>query len=122
MPSRSAWGRPLLALITLALSALAGAQAPEPRTVTVVARRFAFEPAEITVAAGEPVRLLVTSADGVHGIEIKKLNLKREIPRGAKAVVIEFRATEAGRFPILCSEYCGKDHESMTGTLIVEAK
>jgi cytochrome c oxidase subunit 2 len=122
MASRSASWRPLLALVTLVLSALAGAQEPEPRTIAVVARRFVFEPADITVAVGERVRLLVTSGDGVHGIEIKQLNVKREIPRGTKAVPIEFTATEAGRFPILCSEYCGKDHETMTGMLIVEAK
>ena len=122
MTSRSACWRPALAVVTLLLSALAGAQEPEPRTIAVVARRFVFEPAEITVAVGERVRLLVTSGDGVHGIEIKRLNVKKEIPRGAKAVPIEFTATEAGRFPILCSEYCGKDHETMTGMLIVEAK
>jgi cytochrome c oxidase subunit 2 len=112
----------MLAIITLALSTLAGAQEPEPRTIAVLARRFVFEPAEITVAVGERVRLLVTSGDGVHGLEIKKLNVKKEIPRGAKAMPIEFTASEAGRFPILCSEYCGKDHETMTGMLIVEAK
>jgi cytochrome c oxidase subunit 2 len=122
MASRSASWRPLLALVTLVLSALAGAQEPEPRTIAVVARRFVFEPADITVAVGERVRLLVTSGDGVHGIEIKHLNVKQEIPRGTKAVPIEFTATAAGRFPILCSEYCGKDHETMTGMLIVEAK
>jgi cytochrome c oxidase subunit 2 len=122
MASRSASWRPVLAVITLVLSALTGAQEPEPRTIAVVARRFVFEPADITVAVGERVRLLVTSGDGVHGIEIKQLNVKREIPRGTKAVPIEFTATEAGRFPILCSEYCGKDHETMTGMLIVEAK
>jgi len=122
MASRSASWRPVLAIITLVLSALAGAQEPEPRTIAVVARRFVFEPAEITVAVGERVRLLVTSGDGVHGIEIKRLNVKKEIPRGTKAVPIEFTATDAGRFPILCSEYCGKDHETMTGMLIVEVK
>ena len=122
MASRSASWRPVLAVITLVLSALAGAQEPEPRTIAVVARRFVFEPAEITVAVGERVRLLVTSGDGVHGIEIKRLNVKKEIPRGTTAVPIEFTAAEAGRFPILCSEYCGKDHETMTGMLIVEAK
>jgi len=85
----------------------------------VVARRFAFEPARIEVAVGERVRLRVVSADGVHGFEIKKFKVKKEIPRGTTPVIIEFTASEAGEFPILCSEYCGDGHEDMQGQLVV---
>jgi len=98
------------------------AQAAEPRTIEVVVRRFAFEPAEIQVTTGERVRLLVRSADGLHGIEIKKVKVAKEIPRGNKPVTIEFTADEAGRYPILCSEYCGDGHDDMKGTLVVLAK
>ena len=114
--------RLIVAACPLIAAAYAVAQEPEPRTIEVVARRFAFEPAQIEVSVGEPVRLLVRSADGVHGLEIKKLKINREIPRGGKPVTIEFTATEAGRFPILCSEYCGEDHDAMTGTLVVRAR
>jgi cytochrome c oxidase subunit 2 len=98
------------------------AQTAEPRVIEVVARRFAFEPAEISVAVGEPVVLMVRSADGVHGLEIKRLKVKQEIPRGGEPVPIAFTASEAGRFPILCSEYCGQDHDKMKGTLVVAAE
>jgi cytochrome c oxidase subunit 2 len=101
---------------------IAAAQAPEPRTIDVVARRFAFEPAEIQVTVGERVRLLVRTADGLHGIEIKKVKIAKEIPRGNKPVSIDFTADEAGRYPILCSEYCGDGHDDMKGTLVVLAK
>ena len=97
------------------------AQAPEPRVIDVIARRFAFEPAEIEATVGERIRLMVRSADGVHGLEIKKFKVKKEIPRGTAPVTIEFTASEEGRFPILCSEYCGDDHDSMTGMLVVRA-
>ena len=90
-----------------------------PREIDVVARRFAFEPARIEVAVGERVRLRVVSADGVHGFEIKKFKVKKEIPRGTTPVVIEFTASEVGEFPILCSEYCGDGHEDMQGQLVV---
>lgn len=117
--------RPLIsppwALVCACLVALSSlrAQAPEPRIIEVTARRFAFEPAEVEVALGERVRLLVRSADGVHGVEIRKFRVKREVPRGGMAVAIEFTASEEGRFPILCSEYCGDGHDDMTGTLVV---
>jgi len=90
-----------------------------PREIDVVARRFAFEPARIEVAVGERVRLRVVSADGVHGFEIKKFKVKKEIPRGTTPVIIEFTASEAGEFPIFCSEYCGDGHEDMQGQLVV---
>jgi len=113
----------LLVTITVLLSAAAwtgGAAGQEtPREIDVVARRFAFEPARIEVTVGETVRLRVVSADGVHGLEIRKFKVKKEIPRGTKPVVIEFTASEAGEFPILCSEYCGDGHEEMQGQLVV---
>lgn len=108
-------------LLTIDASALLAAPPAEPRVIEVTARRFAFEPAEIEVAVGEPVRLMVRSADGIHGIEIKKVKVQKTIPRGGDPVVINFTAKEAGRFPILCSEYCGDDHDNMRGALVVVA-
>jgi cytochrome c oxidase subunit 2 len=97
------------------------AQTVEPRIVEVTARRFAFEPSRIDAVVGERLQLVVRSADGVHGVEIKKLKIKKEVPRGGEAVTIEFTATTEGSFPILCSEYCGNGHNDMTGMLIVRS-
>ena len=97
-------------------------QSQEPRVIEVVAKRFAFEPAEVEVTVGDKVTLAVRSADGVHGVEIKKFKVKKEIPRGGEPVMIEFTATEAGRFPIVCSEYCGNGHDDMKGALVVKAR
>ena len=95
--------------------------ATAPRVIEVVAKRFTFEPARIEVADGERVRLQVTSADGVHGLQIKKFRVNKLIPRGGKPVTIDFVATGPGTYEILCSEECGDGHESMTGTLVVVA-
>jgi cytochrome c oxidase subunit II len=91
------------------------------RVIDVVARRYAFEPAEIQVAAGEAVRLMVRSADGPHGIEIKEMRVKKVLERGADPVAIDLKPDSAGRFPILCSEYCGDGHGDMKGALVVVA-
>jgi cytochrome c oxidase subunit II len=93
----------------------------EPRVIEITARRFAFEPAEIEATVGEHLQLVVRSADGVHGLEIKKLKIKKEVPRGGEPVTIDFVAHTEGAFPILCSEYCGKDHTDMKGMLIVRS-
>ena len=92
------------------------------RTIDVVARRFTFEPSRIEVVQGERITLVVSSADGVHGVEIKKFKVTRKVPRGGDPVTIEFVAAAAGEFPILCSEYCGEGHDDMKGMLVVAAK
>jgi cytochrome c oxidase subunit 2 len=109
-------------LVALGTTGGSSAQSQEPRVIEVVAKRFAFEPDVIEVMVGEKVTLSVRTADGVHGIEIKKFKVKKEIPRGTEPVMIEFTATEPGRFPIICSEYCGDGHDDMKGTLVVKAR
>lgn len=99
--------------------------APEPKMFEVIARRFAFEPGTIEVTEGDRVRLIVRSADGPHGVEIKQFKVKKAVPRatpGDSPITIEFVASTPGTFPILCSEYCGNGHKDMTGTLVVQAK
>jgi len=93
-----------------------------PRVVDVVAKRFAFEPSRIEVTEGETLRIMVRSADGVHGFGIKKFKVSEEVPRGGQPIMIEFTATAVGEFDILCSEYCGKGHTDMKGKLVVRAR
>jgi cytochrome c oxidase subunit 2 len=108
--------------VALALGGVERAgQDSEPRIIEVVAKRFTWEPAEIQVTVGERVRLVLRTADGLHGIELKQFKISKEIPRGNKPVTVDFTADEAGRFPFLCSEYCGDGHDDMKGVLIVAA-
>ena len=90
-----------------------------PRVIEITARRFGFEPSEIEATVGERLQFVVRSADGVHGLEIKRFKVKKEVPRGGQPVTIDFTPTSEGRFPILCSEYCGDGHADMTGMLVV---
>ncbi len=125
MPVRRIAALTLCVASSLLPSAVASPGAPsqtaEPRTIEVTARRYAFEPAVIDAVTGERLRILVKSADGLHGFEIKKFKVSKEIPRGGEPVVIEFTASEAGKFPIMCSVFCGDGHEDMKGTLVVSA-
>ena len=98
------------------------ATASAPREIAVVAKRFTFEPATIEVTEGERVRLLVTSADGVHGMQVRRLRINKLIPRGGQPVHIDFVAPAAGTYEVLCSEECGEGHGRMKATLLVTAK
>jgi len=51
--------------------------------VQVMAKKFAFEPSVIQVVAGEPVRLVIRSADAVHGFAIRNLNIGVQSPHDA---------------------------------------
>jgi cytochrome c oxidase subunit 2 len=120
-----------IARACLALSAVAAtshvpspallAQATEPRTIDIVAKRFEFVPAVIEVTQGERIRLVVKSGDGLHGFGIKRFDLSKEVARG-ETVTIDFTPDAAGTFPILCTEFCGNGHEDMKGELVVKAR
>src|SRR3954469_17179064 len=86
--------------------------------VQVVATRFAFEPRIIQVTAGEPVRLVIRSADAVHGFAIRDLNMDAELPRSGDPVTVDFIAPPAGRYEIACSEFCGSGHGQMKAALV----
>ena len=102
--------------VSLALRA-SPARANPVHEVQVAAKQFAFEPAVIQVTAGEPVRLVIRSADRVHGFSIRDLKIDVQIPRTGE-VVVEFTAPRAGRYEIACSEFCGSGHGHMKAALV----
>lgn len=93
----------------------------EVRTIDVVAARFAFEPAAISVVQGDRVRLRLRSADRTHGIGIKAFRVRALIPRSGEVVTVEFDADRAGTFEMTCSQHCGARHSAMKGRLVVLA-
>jgi cytochrome c oxidase subunit 2 len=92
---------------------------PSVRTFEMTASRFKFDPQLIEVAEGDEVRLVLRSADGLHGFAIKELKVKVKIPKGGEPVSATFVARRAGTFEILCSEYCGLGHRDMKARLVV---
>lgn len=118
------WGVALLfsALVASAVLRPTAQQAPaEPRLIEVTAQRFEFIPATIDVDEGEHVRLLIRSADRMHGFGIKSYGIDVLVPRGGAPVAVEFVAARPGIFEILCTEDCGRGHDDMKGTLVVRA-
>jgi cytochrome c oxidase subunit II len=113
------FGAALLVWSGIAAAPPPSRQTLEPRVIEIVAKKFTFAPSRIEVTEGETVRLVVRSADGMHGFQIKKFKVSEEIPRGSEPVTIEFTANAAGEFEIACSQFCGKGHEEMRGKLVV---
>ena len=108
----------LIAVVAVSLVLRASPSRANPvHEVQVVAKQFAFEPAVIQVTAGEPVRLVIRSADRVHGFSIRDLKIDVQIPRSGN-VVVEFTAPRAGRYDVACSEFCGSGHGQMKAALV----
>ncbi len=92
---------------------------PEPRVIPITAKRFEFNPKEITLKQGETVRLQLTSEDVRHGFFVKPLGIDEEIvPSQATEVVLTPRA--AGRYTTICDHFCGAGHGIMKMTIVVE--
>jgi len=92
-----------------------------PRMIEVTAKRFAFEPAEITVQQGEPVVLVLKSSDVAHGVRIHELNLDVKVSKGA-TIQTPFTPAVLGDFVGHCSVFCGSGHGKMTLTIHVVRK
>jgi len=99
-----------------------GGTVEDVKTIDVIASRFKFEPATITVAQGDSIRLRLRSTDRTHGIAIKAFRVKALIPKMGETVTVEFVADQAGTFDFTCSEYCGTGHAGMKGRLVVLAR
>ena len=86
--------------------------------IQITASRYAFEPVTIHVNAGELVRVVIRSTDGVHGFSIPTLKTDVLVPKGGDPVTVEFTAPAAGRYEIACSEFCGSGHGHMKAALV----
>ena len=111
------WGGATALAAVLIVRGTAAADRPI-HEIQISASRYTFDPATIQVNAGEPVRIVIRSTDGVHGFSIPKLNIDVQVPKGGDPVAAEFTAPAAGRYEIACSEFCGNGHGQMKAALV----
>jgi cytochrome c oxidase subunit II len=92
--------------------------ADPPRRIEITARRFAFDPGEITLKKGEPVVLVLKSADVAHGLRFRDFDVNLKVGAAGTAEV-SFTPQKTGDFVGHCSVFCGSGHGSMTVKLHV---
>jgi cytochrome c oxidase subunit 2 len=109
----------VLGLLVFGISLVHGA-APqaEPHRIEVTAKRYSFNPAELTLKKGEPVVLVLKSVDVAHGLRFRELGVDLKAGKGATSEV-EFAPEKTGDFVGHCSVFCGGGHGSMMLTLHV---
>jgi cytochrome c oxidase subunit 2 len=109
------------ALLGFLLGAVLGtASAQNPRVVQITARKFEFMPGEVTLEAGVPVILELSTEDVTMGFDAPGPGLHAEIAPG-KVTRLALTPEKAGSFDYICDIFCGEGHEDMSGVIKVIA-
>jgi cytochrome c oxidase subunit II len=107
-------------LLSLGCHSAASAPADAPRQqVDIVMKKWSIEPHEIHVKKGTVVTLHVSTADVQHGFEVQSLGISEPVNPG-KPADITFVADKPGKYGVDCDILCGKGHDDMAATIIVE--
>jgi cytochrome c oxidase subunit 2 len=93
---------------------------PKPRIIRISARKFTYEPAELTLKLNEPVIFQLTTLDVVMGFSVPDFATRATIIPG-QMTEVRMTPTKIGEFTFLCDVFCGSGHENMEGTLRVVA-
>jgi cytochrome c oxidase subunit II len=95
------------------------AKSSNERVIKVVAKKFAYTPGEIVLKKGQRVVLEFTSVDFIHGFKIPDMNLRADLPPG-KVTRVAISADKVGVYEFLCDNFCGSEHEEMSGRIVVK--
>ncbi len=87
----------------------------ETKEFTLDAKKWLFNPNELTVNQGDKVKLTITSSDLVFTFAVPEFGVEKEVSGTA---LVEFTADKAGKFGFECSS-C-EDWRGMAGTLTVK--
>ena len=93
---------------------------PKPRIIPMRARKFTYEPAEVTLKLNEPVTFQLTSADVVMGFSVPDFKTRGTIIPG-QTTEVSMTPDKIGEFTFVCDVFCGSGHEDMEGTIRVVA-
>ena len=113
---RRAWigaGLGSLAFLVLPLSGNANGV-----RIAVRANKFSFTPNELRIRRGQPITLMLSTEDFVHGFSVPDFDIRIDLVPG-KTVELTFTPNRAGTFVLLCDNFCGDGHDKMAGMLIV---
>jgi cytochrome c oxidase subunit 2 len=92
-------------------------EAPPGGDAYLQASMWAWFPA-LQFKKGQTYRLHVSAMDVQHGFSVVPINMNFQILPGYDHV-LTITPTQAGKYSIVCNEYCGIGHHQMTGAIIV---
>jgi len=84
----------------------------------LIARLWSWYPI-LELEAGKSYRIHLMSMDYLHGFSLQPENINIEVHPGYDHI-ITVTPTKAGTYSIICNEYCGIGHHTMTSKLYVK--
>jgi cytochrome c oxidase subunit II len=90
---------------------------PEGGDVYMVARLWEFWPV-LELKKDVAYRIHLSSADWQHGFSLQPVNINIQVLPGYEHI-FTLTPTETGTFGVVCNEYCGIGHHTMTGRIRV---
>jgi cytochrome c oxidase subunit II len=93
--------------------------APGKYQAVVIAHTWSFIPDEIDVPVGADVTFVATSMDVIHGFFIVGTRVNMMLIPG-QISEYEYRFTKPGEYLLICHEYCGELHHTMSGKVVVK--
>jgi heme/copper-type cytochrome/quinol oxidase subunit 2 len=102
---------------------LAQEQAPTRRELTITARKYGYAPSRIEVTQDDLVKVTINvpGDDIPHSFTIDGYRIAKRVGAG-QTVTFEFRADQAGTFPIYCNLRQDERCREMKGTLVVKQR
>lgn len=103
---------PVLALLLLIAAGSQGSAQSADQPIVIHAKRFSFQPSEITLHKGQTVKLDITSEDVTHSLLVPGLNINAPATKG-HVTEISVTPEKIGDFHGKCGRFCGSGHGSM---------
>jgi cytochrome c oxidase subunit 2 len=97
-----------LAAALLVLGAVSSRAAPaETPVVEILASHRGFQPSTVSLRRGEPVRILLSTADDAHCFAVDAFRLEKRIAPG-RETAFDFTPDRSGTFPFCCCLETGR--------------
>ena len=110
----------MLLSIALAIAFVLGGVARASDPIAIVASNWKFTPNQITLKAGVPQVLRLSSSEGVHGLQSDALGIAQTVIIPGKSTDVTVTPKKPGTYVVHCSVVCGAGHANMTLTVVVE--
>ncbi len=99
----------------------------DPLTINVIGKQWMWkveypggqrEINALHIPTDRDVQLLLTSEDVIHDFGLPEFRLKRDVLPG-RYEALWLKADTPGRYHLFCDQFCGTDHASMVGSVVV---
>jgi cytochrome c oxidase subunit 2 len=93
--------------------------APGKYQAVIIGQTWSFTPDEIDVPVGAEIDFIATSSDVIHGFFIPGTRVNMMLIPG-QVSESDYRFKKPGEYLLICHEYCGRLHHTMSGKVVVK--